>query len=408
MIQLAYDWIGPEGPWPNGQSLDLLTSPNTYEHAQYAINNNIYNLESKRHSYTFSKIHSILGKKNVIQKHILQCNGKFIYELTPLLKPYQWTDAAFDNVSSIAIHSQQIGKCLFVINDMNEGYSNKDYNFFEHIHKQIKRYSLNPRNILYITMNSVAEKEYTQWALLNNISDMINIQSVYLYEFIDDTNTTIKKPSKHFICLNRQPNPLRQCLIYELWRRDLLKFGHVSMPDPHEKLDCIFDKNNLKLFNIDDSRWKEFLKTLPYIADGRSFLDQTCNVNSITDFYYDSVYSIITENTIGEVDCIKLSEKTFRSLGNYCLPLHMYSKGTGKQLARLGYKLDCKEYDNIVDDTTRFWALINKIEKICQININTLHNQTKQMRLDNRQNIINRKLQSINQPRDFIYKWLGT
>jgi hypothetical protein len=408
MIELAYDWIGPKGPWPNGQSLDLLTSPNTYEDAHYSINNHIYNLESKRHPYTFSKIHSILGKKNVIQKHILQCNGKFIYELTPLLKPYQWTDAAFDNVSSIAIHSQQIGKCLFVINDMNEGYSNKDYNFFEHIHKQIKKYLLNPRNILYITMNSVAEKEYTQWALLNNISDMINIQSVYLYESIDDTNTTIKKPSKHFICLNRQPNPLRQCLIYELWRRDLLKFGHVSMPSPYEKLDYIFDKNNLKLFNIDDSRWEEFLKTLPYIADGRSFLDQTCSVNSITDFYYDSVYSIITENTIGEVDCIKLSEKTFRALGNFCLPLHIYSPGIGQELCKLGYTVDVNDIDSITDDNKRFWTVINKIEQLCQINIKKLHKQTRQIRLNNRLNLLNRNAASVNQTRDYIYKWLNS
>jgi hypothetical protein len=179
-----------------------------------------------------------------------------------------------------------------------------------------------------------------------------------LYESVDSVNDSIGVPTKHFICLNRQPNPLRQCLVYVLWQRNLLQYGHISMPGVNELLDFNFDKTNLQLFNIDDSRWQEFLDTLP--------------------------------------------------LRNYCLPLHMYSKGTGQQLARLGYKLDCKEYDNIVDDTTRFWALINKIEKICQININTLHNQTKQMRLDNRQNIINRKSQSINQTRDFIYKWLGT
>jgi hypothetical protein len=325
-----------------------------------------------------------------------------------LLKPYQWTSNAFDNVSAVAIQAQQAGKCLFVINDMNEGYSNNTYNFFKNLHEQLDKFKLDPANILYITMNSVAENEYAKWTKLNNVTCTINISTVYLYESVDSVNDSIGVPTKHFICLNRQPNPLRQCLVYVLWQRNLLQYGHISMPGVNELLDFNFDKTNLQLFNIDDSRWQEFLDTLPYIADGRSFTEQTCSTNSITDFYYDSVYSIVTENTIGEKDCIKLSEKTFRSLGNYCLPLHMYSKGTGQQLARLGYKLDCKEYDNIVDDTTRFWALINKIEKICQININTLHNQTKQMRLDNRQNIINRKSQSINQTRDFIYKWLGT
>ena len=62
MIQLAHDWIGPSGPWPNGQSLDLLTSPKNYEDSHYSVTNNVYNLESKRHPYTYSKMHAILGK----------------------------------------------------------------------------------------------------------------------------------------------------------------------------------------------------------------------------------------------------------------------------------------------------------------------------------------------------------
>lgn len=405
MIELAYDWIGPEGPWPNGQNLDLLASPNNYKHAQYAINNNIYNLESRRHPFTYSKIQSILGNRNTIQKHILQCKGKFVYELTPLLKPYQWTDTTFDNVSSVAIQAQQTGKCLFVINDMNEGYSNKEYNFFENIHLQIEKYLLNPINVMYITMNSVAKTEYAKWAARNNIYKQINIQEVYLYEYADNKNLDIANPSTHFICLNRQPNPLRQCLIYELWRRDLLKYGHVSMPSPSDKLDFNFDKDNLKLFDIDDSQWDEFLNTLPYIADGRSFLDQTCNTNSITDFYFDSVYSVITENTLGDIDCVKLSEKTFRSLGNYCLPLYMYSPGIGQSLTKLGYEVDA---DIIINDAKRFWALINKLEHICQINIKQLHKKTKKIRIKNNKNLLAREKSTILQTRRDIQTWLDT
>lgn len=407
MIQLAYDWLGPQGPWPNGQNLDFYTNIDNYQKSNYSNSNNPYSLETRRHEYTYSKLNSILGK-NIEYKHISKCSGKFVYELTPLLKPYQWTDTAFNYVSSIAITAQQQGNCLFVINDMNEGYSNNDYNFFEHLHKQLDKFKLNPSNILYITMNSVANNEYNRWAKLNNVINKINISTVYLYESIDDLTATMTTPTKHFICLNRQPNPLRQCLVYELWKRDLLKYGYVSMPDVRETLDFNFDKTNLKIFNIDDSRWQEFLDSLPYIVDGRSFIDQTCNTNSITDFYYDSVYSIITENTIGEKDCIKLSEKTFRSFSTYCLPLHMYSSGTGKELSKLGYRLDCAEYDTVTNNKKRFWALINKIENICQINIKKLHKQTKRMRLHNRQTLIRRQFQSVKQTQDFIYKWLDT
>jgi len=130
MLILAHDWIGPEGPWPNGQSLDLLTNSEKYEKSYYSISNVYpYGLESRRHLFTYSKIQPIIGENNFIRKHITQCNGKFIYELTPLLKPYQWTAVAFENISKIAIEKQQQGLCLFVINDMNEGYSNIKFNF---------------------------------------------------------------------------------------------------------------------------------------------------------------------------------------------------------------------------------------------------------------------------------------
>lgn len=86
----------------------------------------------------------------------------------------------------------------------------------------------------------------------------------------------------------------------------------------------------------------------------------------------------------------------------------MYSSGTGKELSKLGYRLDCAEYDTVTNNKKRFWALINKIENICQINIKKLHKQTKRMRLHNRQTLIRRQFQSVKQTQDFIYKWLDT
>lgn len=109
MIVLAHDWIGPNGPWPNGQCLDLLVSPETYERSYYSVSNkHVYNLEDYRHPFTYSKLNGVIGK-NFTRKHITECKGKFIYELTPLLKPYQWVDNAFDYVSTVALEKQRQG-----------------------------------------------------------------------------------------------------------------------------------------------------------------------------------------------------------------------------------------------------------------------------------------------------------
>jgi hypothetical protein len=51
--------------------------------------------------------------------------------------------------------------------------------------------------------------------------------------------------------------------------------------------------------------------------------------------------------------------------------------------------------------------VINKIEQLCQINIKKLHKQTRQIRLNNRLNLLNRNATSVNQTRDYIYKWLN-
>lgn len=403
MLVLAHDWIGPKGPWPNGQNLDLLTSPKKYEKSNYSVaNKHVYGLEDYRHPYTYSKLGSVIGK-NFVRKHITECTGKFIYELTPLLKPYQWVDNAFDHVSNLAIEKQQQGQCLFVINDMNEGYSNERYNFFEHLHKQVDKHNLLHKNIVYLTLNAVLPKEYDKWCAVNKITKKIKIHCVYIFESLENKNK-ITCPNKHYICLNRQPNPYRQCLVYELWRRDLLKYGHVSMPDPSITMDFTFDKSNLKLFNLDDSRWEEFLETLPYEVDGRDFTSQSCSFNTIDEFYQDSVYAIITENTFGADDCIKITEKSFNAFDNYCMPLYFYNSKITTELLEIGYTVDTS-IDNVSEEAKKFFALVDRIEEICSLSINDVHNSTSDARIKNYKNLKRRsKVKKQNHLRIFE-KW---
>jgi hypothetical protein len=411
MLYLAHDWLGPEGYWPNAQSLDFYTSYSEFDDSSYAPNNarKSYGLESKQHQFTHSKINSILMRTpfEYTDVHISNVTEKCIYEITPLLKPYQWCSNAFDHVSEVAKTIQRAGNCLFLINDMNEGYGNADYNLFENLHKQISLHKLLPENIAYITMNSSIEEEYKSWCNANNVSTPIVVRSVYLYEWEYSVDYN-KIPTHHYIFLNRQPNPHRQALMYALWQKDLLKYGKISMPAPTTKLEWEFDKIHAEQFGLDTSRWQEFVDTLPYIVDGKDAKTQDCTNDSIHSHYQDCILSIVTEQRYDEPDCVKFTEKTFSSFANKCMPLYFCSAGFTKELNKIGYNIRFNDYDVVYDNVARFNTLVNTIEKLCKIDISTLHTSTVTARMHNFRNI-NRRYSNWHElnTKGLFEKWIS-
>lgn len=386
LITLAFDWIGPLGFWPNGLSLDYYYAKNNYEPSTYSTGNkkNLYDLESRRHPFTFSKLKYVLGIDYRLQyKHISEIvDEKYIYELTPLLKPYQWINNCFANVSSIVKKDNAIGKNIIVINDMNEGYGNTANAFFQNLHHEIESEKLNANNIIYISMNSVLGDLYDSWCIHNDVKNPIKILDVYIYEHYYETVKSSK--TKHFISLNRSPNPQRHAFVYELWRRDLIKYGHVSFPHKDEILDYKISKADIELFGLDASRWEEFLDNLPFTVDTADFTKQDCYNKPIHEYYSESYFAVISEQTFDDAECIKFSEKTFMALNNGCLPIYMYTPYTVKTLSeKLGYQTLFNDYDTVTDKKLRFKTLINTIEQICSLNLNSLYDITNSTKVAN-------------------------
>ena len=390
MLYLAHDWLGPEGFWPNAQSLDFYTSYSDFSDSTYAPNNarKSYGVESKQHQFTHSKIESILMRTpyEYTNVHISESVEKCIYEITPLLKPYQWGNSVFDHVSITAKNKQREGNCLFLINDMNEGYGNADYNLFENLHQQISLHNLLAENIMYITMNSKVSQEYAKWCNANRINTPIIVRSVYLYEWEYDVDYN-KVPTYHYIFLNRQPNPHRQALMYALWQRDLLKYGKVSMPSSESNLGLRFDADHAAYFGLDVSRWDEFVSTLPYTVDGKDAETQDCTNINIHNHYQDCVLSIVTEQRYDEFDCVKFTEKTFSSFANKCMPLYFCSTGFTNELNNIGYNIKFNEYDAEFNHINRFGMLVDTIEHLCKIDISAVHTSTLTSRMHNLQNM---------------------
>lgn len=340
---LTYDWIGPEGPWPNGQNLNYLTAPDKYVRSNYAVANRThpYGLESRRHQFTYPKIHALLNHCETEVLHINDLDGqKAVYEITPLLKPYQWVENVFDHVSDQAKALQRKGQVLFFINDMNEGYSNKKFSLYKKLHEQIVYNELDPGGVAYVSANALETETYRAYCQKNGVTRPMRVREVFLFELAEHNNQPLPK-RYHYMCLNRSPAPHRQALVYELWQRDLLKYGLVSMPSPDVKTDYKFHRAHAGAHKLDLTRWDEFIDSLPFVVDTEDFETQDCSSNNLSDFYKSAVLSIVTENTyhFKPSDCIKFTEKTFRPLANYSIPVFVYDENATATLEKMGYEL---------------------------------------------------------------------
>lgn len=392
-VTRVYDWMGPEGPWPNDLSLAAYVSPHSYEKSDYAIGNSrvSYDLETYRVPYTYPKLDPVLLRRGVGWKNKLltdDVRGNLVYEITPLLKPHQWADKLFDNMSDRAKQLQRDGKLLVVINDMNEGYDPTE--LFDMLHWRLIRYGLSPTGLVYLSLNAVIGDAYDRWCAKNRPHERIKVQSVHIFEtghnsFMHDViGEALPARKKRFIALVRQPTPHRVALVYGLFLRGLLKYGHVSMPklgDEHKAM--------IEPFGLDTSVWDNFVSMLPLTVDDRNTSTQDCT-NTAASFYADADYAVVMEQNLHENQCVKLTEKTFTAIANGALPIFLYAKGSAHELSKLGYVLPHSgKYDLVENDIDRFNAVLDTITHVCdgenQIGLNVIRRENaKQLHIRSR------------------------
>jgi hypothetical protein len=100
--------------------------------------------------------------------------------------------------------------------------------------------------------------------------------------------------------------------------------------------------------------------------------------------------SIVTEQRYDEFDCVKFTEKTFSSFANKCMPVYFCSAGITAELNKIGYNIRFNEYDTEYNHISRFNIIVDTIEKLCKIDIGTLHTATAAVRMHNYRNMKNR------------------
>lgn len=192
-------------------------------------------------------------------------------------------------------------------------------------------------------------------------------------------STTLEKKRKYdkkFLCLNRRWRWHRPLLVTLLNQRGLLNQGYVS------------------LARADDNKgWKQAWSWLSnyyksHVVLGKIFtgspqelpdmyLDQTDLVTnradherSINEYYEKTYFSVITETTYHE-NVPFLSEKIFKAIAMGHPFIIAGSPGTLQHLKKLGYmtygNIIDETYDSILDHGDRMLAIVNEIDKLCNL-----------------------------------------
>lgn len=231
---------------------------------------------------------------------------------------------------------------------------------------------------------------------------MVNSYEIKMKQYLDaskfllETNMTTERP-KLFLCFNGKARPHRLGLLSYLITNDLLENSYFSLYATESAINMakyyagrqqerlVDFKTMLEIFK---SSGVELPMSLSY-SSGSYALSSNCHKISRNDldFFMNSYFSVITETSFFKKDSHKegdfynshldstfITEKTFRSIACKHPFIIMSRPKTLYHLRKMGYKtfghvID-ESYDDIQDDGTRFFAIVEEIKRLCTRNKN--------------------------------------
>jgi hypothetical protein len=227
----------------------------------------------------------------------------------------------------------------------------------------------------------------------------IGVASLDTYVFEYNSNfgnlplpTKNKKPYK-YVCYNANAKEYRQFLVTELFRRNLDKYGLVSLlyryGSPKQILDGFTERLGLDIDSgigkLNDEYAKtKMVKRVPLILDKTmeevDKNDRPVDVGHIENSYFNIVTeSYMYNNSLPQSHktIFEMSEKTYKAIN--CQPfIHLGSYGVLKYMRSMGYKtfpeLFDESYDNIINHTDRLLAVVDSVEKVCKMDEKEFHN----------------------------------
>jgi hypothetical protein len=305
--------------------------------------------------------------------------------------PNEWTGSRLSNntkvknifyhLNSAYLEDLRAGKAMLLFDQSLEGY--QTHWLWQYFHEECDQYEINPRQVIYVTGNDIAEDLYNSWAHEHHILDKLTIishkhfemdvkqaaktQGIDFQEQLDFKINNLEK-IKTYNCLQKRLRPHRIWIYKYLNDNGLLPDGLVSM-NAFASTSTEFEGHT-----IDEITAQQLNEKLPLILYGH-------NNNEHGDRYYidrilpqvhlDSWVTVISEASVGDSELtIFLSEKAFKPIACSHPFIFMGNKGSLAKLREIGYKT----FDGFIDETydtlptwERMQAITDAIKQIQRI-----------------------------------------
>ena len=295
----------------------------------------------------------------------------------------------FDYLNNKYLTDLRNSEAFLLLDQSFEGYhAHWLWDFF---HSECHRKGINAFNIIYVTGDIIAEETYKKYADEHNIPEgdrmlvlgyphfqvdvFLNASNkVHLFneDPLPDFEDHIKYKTenldqiKTYACLNKRLRPHRIWFYSHLYYNNLLDKGLVSM-NPYQATDMVWWEER----TMEGERFAEPLKILPLDVYGKSNKEFGDNfyINRFNpEVCLDTWVNVIPEASYGDMDGnVFLSEKTFKAIVCHHPFIILGSKGSLKELRKLGYKTFDRWIDESYDELDtweRFEAITEAIKKI--------------------------------------------
>jgi hypothetical protein len=276
------------------------------------------------------------------------------------------------------------GHALLLLDQSFEGYQTNW--LWEWFHDECKEWGVDPKYVVYVTGNMVADDVYKSWANENNIQSRMKVIPYAHFEldmamtcyhrntngektptFQDhlDFKTKHSDRIKTFTCLNKRLRNQRIWFFKYMHDAGILDKGLVSM----NSFDCyhrMFEGE--EMFEEECAKLNEDLPLLVYGLKNDE-LDDNYYINRFNNQQcLDTFVTVISEAHCGDSDeTMFLSEKTFKVIACRHPFIIMGNKDSMKKLREIGYKT----FEGFIDESydslpthERMKAIIESIKKI--------------------------------------------
>lgn len=331
---------------------------------------------------TSSLVMKIIKKNNGLVVSAFQNHENYIISASVNHSPNDWAkkDGFLKYLTPRQLSDLKNKKAMVLLDQTLEGYQTNW--LWDYFHNECSAYEVDPRSIIYITGNMLAEEQYDTWASNSKILSKISVISHPIFEndVFEIFQETIKERSfdywldykknnlkniKDYNCLQKRLRAHRIWFYNHLYKEKLLSYGLVSM-NPYNYKSSYMEGKWLPFEASEEAN-----KILPLLIYGKNNNEKDDNyyIRRITDqVFKDTWVSVISEASFADSDhTLFLSEKIFKPIACMHPFIIVGNKNSLKKLKEMGYKtfegfID-EDYDSL-STFDRFDAITKSIKKI--------------------------------------------